>query len=150
MEALQLPPTREEREVARQGKDALKRITDKHSRPSNSIEIEVEGEADHVKIPVSAFKFLSHILDLMAQGKAISIIPTDAEVTTQQAAEMLNVSRPHVVKLLEEGELPFHKVGTHRRIKLQDLEAYRSKMEKERDEALSELTRQSQELGLDY
>lgn len=149
MEALQLP-TREEQEVARQGKEALERISEKHKSPSDAIEIGVEGETDHVKIPASAFKFLSNILDLMAQGKAVSIIPSDTEVTTQQAADMLNVSRPHVVKLLEEGELPFHKVGTHRRIKLQDLEAYRERMEKEREEALTELTRQSQELGLDY
>lgn len=148
MEALQLP-TREEQEVARQGKEALERISGKHKSPSEAIEIGVEGE-EHVKIPASAFKFLSHILDLMSQGKAISIIPSDTEVTTQQAADMLNVSRPHVVKLLEEGELPFHKVGTHRRIKLQDLEAYREKMEQEREEALTELTRQAQELDLDY
>jgi excisionase family DNA binding protein len=86
----------------------------------------------------------------MAQGKAISIIPSSAEITTQQAAEMLNMSRPHVVKLLEEGELPFHKVGTHRRIKLKDLEKYRSKMEKEREEALTELARQAQELDMGY
>lgn len=149
MEALQLP-THEEQEVARQGKEALERITEKHKSQSDAIEIGVEGETDHVKIPASAFKFLSNILDLMAQGKAVSIIPSDTEVTTQQAADMLNVSRPHVVKLLEEGELPFHKVGTHRRIMLQDLEGYRERMEKEREEALTELTRQSQELGLDY
>ncbi|SRR6056297_255406 len=149
MEALKLP-TREEQEVARQGKDALERISGKHTSPSEAIEIGVEGEEDHVKIPASAFKFLSHILDLMAQGKAISIIPSDTEVTTQQAADMLNVSRPHVVKLLEEKEIPFHRVGTHRRIKLQDLEAYREKMEHEREEALTELAQQAQELDMGY
>lgn len=149
MEALQLP-TREEQEVARKGKEALERITGNQKDPAEPIEIGVEGETDHVKIPASAFKFLSNILDLMAQGKAVSIIPSDAEVTTQQAADMLNVSRPHIVKLLEQDEIPYYMVGTHRRIKLQDLEAYRADMEKEREEALTELARQAQELDLDY
>lgn len=149
MEALQLP-TRKEQEVARKGKEVLERITGKQKNPTEPIEIGVEGETDHVKIPASAFKFLSNILDLMAQGKAISIIPSDTEVTTQQAADMLNVSRPHVVKLIEQGEIPHHKVGTHRRIKLQDLEAYRGKMEKEREDALTELARQAQELDMGY
>lgn len=149
MEAVQLP-TREEQKLAQESKDTLELISGKHKSSSEAIEIGVEGEANHIKLPASAFRFLSTILEHMAQGKAISIIPSDTEVTTQQAADMLNVSRPHVVKLLEEGELPFHKVGTHRRIKLQDLEAYRAKMEKEREDALAELTKQAQELDLDY
>lgn len=149
MEALQLP-TAEEQQVAKKGKETLERITGNNRRPSEPIEIGVEGEAEHLTLPASAFKFLTTILDLMAQGKAISIIPSDTEVTTQQAADMLNVSRPYVVKLIEQGEISHHMVGTHRRIKLEDLEAYKSKMEKKRSMALEELTKQSQELGLDY
>ena len=149
MEALKLP-TRKEQKIARENVKILGQIAGKHEKSSIAIEIEVSGEKEHVKIPVSAFKFLNTILEHMAQGKAISIIPSSAEITTQQAAEMLNVSRPHVVKLLEEGELPFHKVGTHRRIKLKDLEKYRSKMEKEREEALTELAKQAQELDMGY
>ena len=149
MEALKLP-TRKEQKIARENKEVFNRIADRFKKSTKEIEIGVGGEKDHVKIPASAFRFLSTILEHMADGKAISIIPADAEITTQQAADMLNVSRPHVVKLLEEGELPFHKIGTHRRIKLKDLEAYRARMEKEREEALTELTRISQELDLDY
>ena len=149
MEALKAP-TRKEQRIAQENVKILGQIAGKHKTSSKAIEIEVSGEKEHVKIPVSAFKFLNTILEHMAQGKAISIIPSDAEVTTQQAAEMLNVSRPHVVKLLEEGELPFHKVGTHRRIKLKDLEKYRAKMEKEREEALTELAKQAQELDMGY
>jgi excisionase family DNA binding protein len=149
MEALKLP-TRKEQKIARENKEIFDRIAGKLKKSTKEVEIGVRGEKDNVKIPVSAFRFLSTILEHMAAGKAVSIIPADAEVTTQQAADMLNVSRPHVVKLLKEGELPFHKVGTHRRIKLKDLEAYRAKMEKEREEALTELTRISQELDLDY
>jgi len=149
MEALQLP-TEEEQQVAKEGKEALDRISGKHRNPSDPIEIGLEGETEHVTLPASAFKFLTTILDLMAQGKAITIIPSDTEITTQQAADMLNVSRPYVVKLIEQGDISHHMVGTHRRIKLEDLEAYKSKMEKERSMALEELTKQSQELGLDY
>jgi len=149
MEALKLP-TRKEQKIARDNKEIFDRIAGRLKKSTKEVEIGVHGEKDHVKIPASAFHFLSTILEHMAAGKAVSIIPADAEITTQQAADMLNVSRPHVVKLLEEGELPFHKVGTHRRIKLKDLEAYRASMEKEREEALTELTRISQELDLDY
>ncbi|MEX0660376.1 MAG: helix-turn-helix domain-containing protein [Balneolaceae bacterium] len=149
MEALELP-TRKEQQAARESKEKLDRISGKLKKSTKEIELGVRGEKDHFKIPVSAFRFLSTILEHMADGKAISIIPADTEITTQQAADMLNVSRPHVVKLLEEKALPFHKVGTHRRIKLKDLEAYRAKMEKDREEALTELTRISQELDLDY
>src|SRR6056297_1766086 len=149
MEALKLP-TRKEQRIAQENVKILSQIAGKHKKSSKAIEIEVSGEKEHVKIPVSAFKFLNTILEHMAQGKAVSIIPSGAEITTQQAAEMLNVSRPHVVKLLEEGELPFHKVGTHRRIKLKDLEKYRARMEKEREEALTELAKQAQELDMGY
>ena len=149
MEALKLPTQKEQR-IAQENVKILGQIAGKHKKSSKAIEIEVSGEKEHVKIPVSAFKFLNTILEHMAQGKAVSIIPSGAEITTQQAAEMLNVSRPHVVKLLEEGELPFHKVGTHRRIKLKDLQKYRVSMEKEREEALTELAKQAQELDMGY
>lgn len=86
----------------------------------------------------------------MAKGKAVSVIPSDAEITTQQAADILNVSRPHVVKLLEDGVIPFHKVGSHRRIKLKDVERYRQNKADEREEHLSELADQAQELNMGY
>lgn len=149
MEVLKLPTQKEQR-IAQENVKILGQIAGKHKKSSKAIEIEVSGEKEHVKIPVSAFKFLNTILKHMAQGKAVSIIPSSAEITTQQAAEMLNVSRPHVVKLLEVGELPFHKVGTHRRIKLKDLQKYRVRMEKEREEALTELAKQAQELDMGY
>ncbi len=149
MEALKLP-TRKEQKIARDNKEIFDRIAGKLKKSTKGVEIGVRGEKDHVKIPASAFHFLSTILEHMSKGKAISIIPADAEITTQQTADMLNVSRPHVVKLLEDGELPFRMVGTHRRIKLKDLEAYRAKMEKEREKALTELAKQAQELDMGY
>jgi excisionase family DNA binding protein len=149
MEALKLP-TRKEQKIARENKETLNRIAGKLKESTKEIEIDVRGEKDTIKIPASALKHLNTIMDLTAQGKAITVNPVDAEITTQEAANILNVSRPFVVKLLEEGKIPFHKVGTHRRIKLKDLLVYKQQMEKEREEALTELTRISQELGLDY
>jgi excisionase family DNA binding protein len=149
MEVLKLP-TRKEQKIARENKEILDRIAGKIKNSTKEIEIGIRGEEDPVKIPVTALKHLNTIINLMAQGKAVTINPVDAEISTQEAADLLNVSRPYVVKLLEEGEIPFHKVGAHRRIKLKDLLIYKQKIEKEREEALTELTRLSQEMGLDY
>ena len=86
----------------------------------------------------------------MAQGKSIALMPTDAEITTQQAAEILNVSRPHVIKLLEKGDIPFKKVGSHRRILLQDILEYESKFKSERRKKLDYLAKEAQKLNLGY
>jgi excisionase family DNA binding protein len=84
----------------------------------------------------------------MSQGNGVSLIPIQAELTTQEAADMLNVSRPFVIKLLETGEIPYRKVGTHRRTHLKDAIAYKQQIDTERSKALDELVKQSQELGL--
>jgi len=149
MEALKLP-TRKEQRIAQENVKILGQIAGKHKKSSKAIEIEVSGEKDPIKIPVSALKHLNTIIDLMAQGKAITVNSVDAEITTQEAADLLNVSRPFVIKLLDNGKIPFHMVGSHRRIRLEDLLVYKQNMEKEREEALTELTRISQELDLDY
>src|SRR5215472_1861876 len=77
-------------------------------------------------LPDSAFRLLLEILNQMARGNVVTVSAIEAELTTQQAAELLGVSRPHLVKLLEDGQLPFRKVGAHRRVKFSDLAAYRS------------------------
>jgi len=86
----------------------------------------------------------------MADEKSNTLIPSDAELTTQQAADILNVSRPHIVKLLEEGEIPFKKAGAHRRIELKALVAYDKKLKKTRDKKLAFLAKQAQDLNLGY
>jgi excisionase family DNA binding protein len=86
----------------------------------------------------------------MAEGKSASLIPSDSEVNTKQAADMLNVSRPHIVKLLEEGKIPFRKVGSHRRVLLEDLMKYDAEMKGQRTKSLEFLAKQAQDLNLGY
>ncbi len=102
-----------------------------------------------IQVPVKALRLLVGILDQMAQGNAVSVVPIHAELTTQEAADYLNVSRPFLVGLLERGELTYRKVGTHRRVRFQDLLAYEQQQRARQEAAMAELAQQAQELGLD-
>lgn len=93
---------------------------------------------------------LRDLLVEMAQGNAVTIVPTHTELTTQEAANILNVSRPHLVKLLEDGVIPFSRTGTHRRIRYQDLLSYCDQRGLENRAALDELASQAQENDMDY
>ncbi len=108
----------------------------------------IDGDT-RIQVPVKALRLLVDILAQMAQGNAVSVVPIHAELTTQEAADYLNVSRPFLVGLLERGALPFRKVGTHRRVRFQDLLAYEQQQRAQQEAALAELARQAQELGLD-
>ncbi len=103
-----------------------------------------------VRLPVKVLQLLADILQQMAAGRAVTIVPIHAELTTQQAAELLNVSRPYVVKLLEAGEIPYRTVGPRRRIRFDDLMAYKRRDDDHRRAVARELTRDAEELGLGY
>lgn len=102
-----------------------------------------------VELPIEIHAILVRVAQELEAGNGVNVIPVSAVLTTAQAAEMLNVSRPHVVKLLDQGKLPHHMAGTHRRIKVGDLLEYRNRRDHERSDALAEMHRIADEAGMD-
>lgn len=105
--------------------------------------VRVDQNETMITFPFSAIKLLLQILIQMAKGNAVTLIPIHAELTTQEAANLLNVSRPYLIKLLDKGEISFHKIGTHRRIYFADLLAFKAKMDLACQKALDELVKQA-------
>ncbi len=103
-----------------------------------------------ITLPAAAFQMLQGVLSEMAQGHAVALLPLQAELTTQQAADLLRVSRPYLIGLLEDGKIPFRLVGQHRRVRLDDLLAYKRKDDEGRRRVADELTADAQELGMGY
>ena len=116
-----------------------------------SLRLQREGQSDEaVMIPPTAFRLLKEVLTQMAQGKPVAIVGLDEELTTQQAADLLNVSRPFLVEQLEKNRIPFRKVGTHRRVLFRDVMEFKATMDRNRLSALEELSALDQQLGLGY
>lgn len=121
------------------------------ARKAADTELKVKLEdGSELVLPKAATRLLGYILTEMSQGNAVTIIPLHAELTTQEAADLLHISRPHLIKLLTAKKLPFHMAGSHRRIKFNDLRAYENEVEKTRREAMQELANQAQDLGFGY
>lgn len=103
-----------------------------------------------IDLPAGAIDLLVHILEDMAAGKGVALVPLDAELTTVQAAEVLNVSRPYLLKLLDQKAIPHRKVGTHRRIRMEDVMNYKNAIDREREKVLEQLTQEAQALDMGY
>ncbi len=119
-------------------------------RSSVRIQVLDGGEQEALAVPASALRLFLHLLTEMSQGNAVTLIPNHAELTTQQAADLLHVSRPYLVKLLDEGRMPFRTVGKYRRVRFDDLMAYKRKDDEARARTLDQLAAEAQELGLGY
>ncbi|MCP2319061.1 DNA binding domain-containing protein, excisionase family [Nocardia amikacinitolerans] len=129
---------------------AMRRIKDYLMRHPSEETIRVDGETgdNALILPREVVNMVAFILAQAAEGRGVSIVPSHAELTTQQAADMLNVSRPYVVRLLEAGEIPFRLIGTHRRIRFDDLKDYQRRSEATSRAAADELSDLGQELGI--
>jgi excisionase family DNA binding protein len=141
-------PTEADALVAREATrqlEAFSRMT------HDAMRVQILDTDNHITVPLpgAAVRFFIDILHNMAEGRAFTLMPMHAELTTQDAADFLNVSRPHVVRLLEKGAIPYHKAGTHRRIRFADLDAYKRKNDIARKKALDDMVAASQELGLE-
>jgi excisionase family DNA binding protein len=143
-------PSASDSELARDARQALARLADHNKAVRIDAQEEGEGEGATCVLPARAVRLLRDLLGEMAAGNAVTVTSIPAELSTQQAADLLNVSRPFLIHLLEEGKLPFRKVGTHRRILHTDLMAYKRLEDQARRDVLKELAKQAQELGLGY
>lgn len=145
--------SKEDVELAKEAQRCFIHALD-HSRAVNIAILEggVERLEDSkiLKLPPKVLRLFADMLGSLAQGNAVTIVPKDPYVTTQEAAMFLNVSRPHLVKILDDGKIPHHKVGTHRRIKFEDVVAYKDQRKKAAHSALQELADQAQELDMGY
>lgn len=139
-------------EAAEEAKAALRELEAIHPRKSPALTINANGagQSRSVIVPREAFELFLELLGQMANGNAVTIVPIHAELTTQQAADYLNVSRPYLVGLLKAGKIEHRKVGTHRRIKFADLMKYKQDDYAERRAALDELAAEAQRLKLGY
>lgn len=148
----QLRPTRKpsklEQKVALESYSVLASAIQQIDPGQTEIEIEIEETKEKIQIPLIALKLLGEILKAMSDGKPISIVPVATEVTTQQAAEIIGCSRPHIVKLLEEGKIAYTKVGKHRRIKFEDVAKYKEQLKKDQKQHLIDIMNSDEEIGL--
>lgn len=104
-------------------------------------------DGEEIVLPDSVYQILRQVIHLMASGQAVSLVPLDHELTTQEAANLLNVSRPFLIKLLESEEIPYTKVGSHRRIRFEDLMEYKKQRDQKRHHSLRNLIQFSQDEG---
>ncbi len=143
-----LPLSAEELGLAQRSRKVLARHVDKRGRLTFQIDEGKNKEA--VVVPAAVAEVLVYILEQASEGKAVTILQQQVELTTQEAADLLNVSRPYVVSLLDSGKIPSRKVGTHRRVRAADVLQYKKRIDAERSRALDELAKQAQKLNMGY
>lgn len=147
LDSLSLPAPKEIEVAVRGQRELAAYLSTKMETQKITIQ-DADNNDRQIELPTSSLTLLMSILGELAVGNAVQVVPVHAELTTQEAANILNVSRPHLVKLLEDGKLPFHKTGRHRRVLFADLMKYKDQRDRESNKAMQELADLSQELGL--
>jgi len=144
----QPPPSAQDAALARASGQLLSRFAQGH-RPL-MLRVRDAGQDQPLELPKGAAALLMDILEAMAAGRGVTLIPENAELTTVQAAEILNVSRPFLIKLLEESAIPHRKVGKHRRLRMEDVMAYKARIDREREAVLDQLVSDAQAQDMGY
>jgi excisionase family DNA binding protein len=139
----QPPPSAQEAALARRSGQSLSQLI--HKNQTIALQVTDTDQQQTIELPPGAVVLLMDILEAMAAGRGITLIPENAELTTVQAADVLNVSRPFLIKLLEEKRLPYRKVGAHRRIRMEDVIAYKTRIDADRESVLDQLVTEAQE-----
>lgn len=147
MEAIRhLPPSDSDVDLAR--KASSKIIPLLRELKEQPVHLTFAEGQESVILPARSLAMFSSMLEAMAAGHGVMIFPLHAELTTMEAADILNVSRPYLVKLLEANEIPYHKVGRHRRIRMEDILEYKERIDREREKILEQMVADAEELGL--
>jgi excisionase family DNA binding protein len=141
-------PTAQDANLARISGERLSRYA--HKRKPLSLTVMEAGKAQPIELPAGAVTLLMDILEAMAAGRGVALIPENAELTTVQAANLLNVSRPFLIKLLDERVIPHRLVGKHRRVLMEDVMAYKERIDRDREAILDELAADAQENDMGY
>jgi excisionase family DNA binding protein len=141
-------PTAQDASLARISGQHLSRFV-RQQKPL-SLKVMEAGQEQPIELPAGAVALLMEVLEAMAAGRGVTIIPENAELTTVEAAGILNVSRPYFIKLLDEKVIPHRLVGKHRRVLIDDLMAYKQRIDAEREDALALLTADAQENDMGY
>ena len=136
------PPTEDE---VRQASEAARALATALTPQGLPFSVSRDGDVTEVALPLALGQLVLDVLTHVARGEMVTFVPYGAELTTKEAADLLNVSRPFLVAMLEEGKIPFHRVGSHRRVRASDLLAFRTARDRERADALRDLQRLGQE-----
>ena len=144
----QSAPNAQDASLARLSGERLSKFA--HRKKPLSLKVTEAGQEQPIELPAGAVALLMDVLEAMAAGRGVTLIPENAELTTVEAASLLNVSRPYLIKLLEEKAIPHRLVGKHRRILIDDVMTYKKRIDAEREEALARLTAEAQENDMGY
>ena len=150
MQTEQSLPTAEQAAIAKLCSQELAGIVETKGETQSISITSKSGETHNVEMPINALRLMIDVLTQLGEGNMVKLMPIHAELTTQEGADLLNVSRPTFVKLLDDGDIDFHRVGNRRKVKFNDLKNYQDSLKENRLQALDALSGLDQSLGLGY